>query len=58
MRFWNNDVMSNTESVLETIYTVVAATPPRLPLAGDPPPEGEGESVRAAGMGSTSGKNA
>jgi very-short-patch-repair endonuclease len=45
MRFWNNDVMSKTEAVLEAIYDVIA-TPPRLPAAGDPPPSGEGGSVR------------
>lgn len=44
LRFWNNDVMTNTEAVLEAIHTVLAATPPRLPRAGDPPPEGEGGS--------------
>jgi very-short-patch-repair endonuclease len=42
MRFWNNDVMSKTEAVLEAVYEATAVTPPRLPLAGDPPPSGEG----------------
>jgi very-short-patch-repair endonuclease len=42
MRFWNNDVMSNTESVMEAIHDASAVTPPRLPAAGDPPPPGEG----------------
>jgi very-short-patch-repair endonuclease len=42
VRFWNNDVMSKTEAVLEAIYDAIAVTPPRLPLAGDPPPPGEG----------------
>jgi very-short-patch-repair endonuclease len=54
MRFWNNDVMSKTETVLEAVYEATAVTPPRLPLAGDPeselrssrPPPGEGGSVR------------
>jgi len=46
MRFWNNDVMSKTEAVLEAIYDVIAVTPPRLPAAGDPPPQGEGGSAR------------
>jgi very-short-patch-repair endonuclease len=53
IRFWNNDVMSNTEAVLEAIYDVIAVTPPRLPAAGDSkselrssrPPQGEGGSV-------------
>jgi very-short-patch-repair endonuclease len=50
MRFWNNDVMSKTEAVLEAIHDAVAVTPPRLPAAGDleselrssRPPQGEG----------------
>jgi very-short-patch-repair endonuclease len=42
VRFWNNDVMSKTEAVLEAIYDAIAVTPPPLPLAGDPPPPGEG----------------
>ena len=46
MRFWNNDVMSKTEAVLEAVYEATAVTPPRLPAAGDPPPPGEGGSVR------------
>jgi very-short-patch-repair endonuclease len=53
-RFWNNDVMSKTDSVLEAIHDVIAVTPPRLPAAGDMeseprssrPPPGEGGSVR------------
>jgi very-short-patch-repair endonuclease len=43
MRFWNNDVIDKTEAVLEAIYDVIAVTPPRLHLAGDPPPQGEGK---------------
>ena len=46
MRFWNNDVIDKTEALLEAIYDVIAVTPPRLPAAGDPPPQGEGGSVR------------
>ena len=46
IRFWNNDVMSKTESVLEAIHNMIAVTPPRLPSAGDPPPQGEGEESR------------
>nr|WP_315810691.1 endonuclease domain-containing protein [Bradyrhizobium sp. SZCCHNR3107] len=38
LRFWNNDVMTRTEAVLEAIHTEIAVTPPRLPLAGDPSP--------------------
>jgi very-short-patch-repair endonuclease len=43
LRFWNNDVMNKTTAVLEMIRQAIDATPPRLPLAGDPPPQGEGE---------------
>jgi very-short-patch-repair endonuclease len=42
IRFWNNDVMSNTEAVMEAIHDATAVTPPRSPAAGDPPPQGEG----------------
>jgi very-short-patch-repair endonuclease len=42
MRFWNNEVMNETEAVMEAIYGATAVTPPRLPAAGDPPPQGEG----------------
>jgi very-short-patch-repair endonuclease len=42
MRFWNNDVMSKTEAVMEAIHDATAVTPPRGPAAGDPPPPGEG----------------
>jgi very-short-patch-repair endonuclease len=50
MRFWNNDVMSKTEAVMEAIHEATAVTPPRLtgrccasPRAGDLPPQGEGK---------------
>jgi very-short-patch-repair endonuclease len=46
LRFWNNDVMTKTEAVLEAIHTVLVATPPCLPRAGDPPPQGVGEPSR------------
>jgi len=46
MRFWNNDVMSRTAAVLEAIHDMLGVTPPRLPSAGDPPPQGEGGSLR------------
>ena len=49
LRFWNNDVMSKTKAVLDMIHQAIDATPPRLPLAGDPPPQGEGETVRRGG---------
>jgi very-short-patch-repair endonuclease len=46
IRFWNNDVMSRTDAVVEAIQTMIAATPPRPQDAGDPPPPGEGEARR------------
>jgi very-short-patch-repair endonuclease len=46
IRFWNNDVMSKTDAVMDAIYNATAVTPPRLPSAGDPPPPEEGEAVR------------
>ena len=45
IRFWNNDVMSRTDAVLETIHDIITVTPPRLPAAGDPPPQGEGKNT-------------
>jgi very-short-patch-repair endonuclease len=42
LRFWNNEVMVQTEAVMEVIHTALTPTPPRLPSAGDPPPQGEG----------------
>jgi len=44
IRFWNNDVMSRTDAVLEVIHNMIAVTPPRPQEAGDPPPPGEGKS--------------
>jgi very-short-patch-repair endonuclease len=46
IRFWNNDVMSKTDAVLDAIHNMIAVTPPRLPSAGDPPPQREGDAVR------------
>ena len=50
IRFWNNDVMSRTDAVLEAIHDLITVTPPRQPRtmqgiagAGDPPPPGEGK---------------
>jgi very-short-patch-repair endonuclease len=42
LRFWNNDVMSEPKSAMEAIYRALDVTPPRLPSADDPPPQGEG----------------
>jgi very-short-patch-repair endonuclease len=46
LRFWNNDVMSEPKSVMEAIYRELDVTPPRLPSADDPPPQGEGGLLR------------
>ena len=50
IRFWNNDVMSRTDAVLESIHELITVTPPRLPqtmqassAVGDPPHPGEGK---------------
>jgi very-short-patch-repair endonuclease len=50
-RFWNNDVMNRTDAVLEAIHDMLEVTPPRLPSAGDPPPQGEGGAPAQAGRG-------
>jgi very-short-patch-repair endonuclease len=42
LRFWNSDVMSKPKSVMEAIHRALEVTPPRLPSAGDPPPQGGG----------------
>jgi very-short-patch-repair endonuclease len=47
LRFWNNDVMSRTKFVMEVIYRAIDVTPPRLPSADDPPPQGEGGVLRS-----------
>ena len=50
VRFWNNDVLNRTGAVLEAIDALIAATPPRLPSAGDTPPQGGGgRSCRTGG---------
>jgi very-short-patch-repair endonuclease len=38
LRFWNNDVLTNIDGVLETIQSALAATP-----TPDPSPQGGGE---------------
>jgi hypothetical protein len=42
MLLWNNDVMNKTEAVMEAIHDATAVTPPPLPVASGPPPQGEG----------------
>ena len=44
--FWNNDVIRRTAAVIEAINDALGVTPPRPPSAGDPPPQGEGKSLR------------
>lgn len=46
LRFWNNDVMTRTEAVLEAIHAEIAVTSPRLPNAGDLPLGDGGSSCR------------
>jgi very-short-patch-repair endonuclease len=45
LRFWNNDVLARTDSVLEEIAAALAEAkrnaPPARPLRGRPPPHGE-----------------
>jgi very-short-patch-repair endonuclease len=41
LRFWNNDVLSNTEGVLAEIQNAIAVTP-----TPDPSPQGGGEQNR------------
>jgi very-short-patch-repair endonuclease len=36
MRFWNNEVLANTEGVLETILDALHASPPTLPSPSSP----------------------
>jgi very-short-patch-repair endonuclease len=44
LRFWNNDVLTNTEGVLETILsTLLAETPPHPVADGDRPLPASGE---------------
>jgi very-short-patch-repair endonuclease len=42
LRFWNNDVLSNIEGVLEEIQSVITTTP-----TPDPSPQGGGEQSRS-----------
>jgi very-short-patch-repair endonuclease len=43
LRFWNNEVLSNTSGVLETILSAVADPSPGTPLRGAPPSPARGE---------------
>jgi very-short-patch-repair endonuclease len=51
VRFWNNDVLANTEGVLLRIVEALRARPPSLPS----PSRGEGKSVGEVGAGSKKG---
>src|SRR5262245_56633531 len=44
LRFWNNDVLSNIDGVLEEIQRTITSTP-----TPNPSPQGGGESRRAGG---------
>jgi hypothetical protein len=41
MRFWNNDVLGNTDGVVQTILTALRAAPPPYPS----PSRGEGKQL-------------
>lgn len=48
LRFWNNDVLTDTDAVLSTILAALAESkPPSRPLRGRPPPRGGGERTNA-----------
>jgi len=53
LRFWNNDVLSNIEGVLEVIQATVAAASPGGAAHSSPPPCGEGSGVGVAPGGTT-----
>jgi hypothetical protein len=44
LRFWNNDVLKNTDGVLADIQHAITSTP-----TPNPSPQGGGESRRARG---------
>ena len=44
-QFWNSEIMTNIDAVTDAVYHALADTPPRLPSAGDPPPQGEGKGL-------------
>jgi very-short-patch-repair endonuclease len=41
LRFWNNDVLRNTDGVLETILGALAEAPSPVALRAPPSPQGE-----------------
>ena len=43
LRFWNNDVLNNTESVLEVVLRACTNPSPDTPLRGAPPSPTRGE---------------
>jgi very-short-patch-repair endonuclease len=43
LRFWNNDVLNNTENVLEAILRASRNPSPGTPLRGEPPSPTRGE---------------
>ncbi|MGA7488551.1 MAG: endonuclease domain-containing protein [Xanthobacteraceae bacterium] len=45
LRYWNNDVLSNIDSVLEDIFSAMTTTP-----APDPSPQGGGEQTESAAI--------
>ncbi len=49
LRYWNNEVIHNTQAVLENILTVLQNTTPHPPLS---PQRGEGQNIQAPQLGS------
>jgi hypothetical protein len=46
LRYWNNDVLSNIEGVLEDIHSAIASTP-----TPSPSPQGGGEHAHIVATG-------
>ena len=46
LRFWNNDVLRDTEAVLEAIFQAIEAKRGKMPSPPAPLPEGEGSTAR------------
>jgi very-short-patch-repair endonuclease/ribosomal protein L17 len=47
LRFWNNDVLRDTEAVLEAIFQAIEAKRGKMPSPPAPLPEGEGSAAHA-----------
>jgi very-short-patch-repair endonuclease len=47
LRFWNNDVLKNTNGVLEVVLAAIADPSPGTPLRGVPPSPTRGEGTES-----------